>query len=117
MSNRFLGEATATLGGKTYTLRCDFNAMCEFEDATGKDALATFEAFEGFEAGKVSVKDMRAIMWSFMLHHHPEATLTEAGELLSADVDALVTVIRAASPSASEAAELGKGQAAQGPAA
>lgn len=114
MSNRFLGEATATLDGKAYTLRCDFNAMCEFEDATGKDALATFEAFE---AGKVSVKDMRAIMWSFMLHHHPEATLTEAGELLSADVDVLMNVIRAASPSASEAAELGKEKAAQIPAA
>ncbi|SNT76712.1 GTA-gp10 family protein [Paracoccus seriniphilus] len=113
MSNRFLGEATAELHGRRYTLRCDFNAMCEFEDATGKDALATFEAFE---AGKVSVKDMRAIMWSFMLHHHPDATLKEAGELLSADVDVLMKVIKAASPSRAEAAELGNAPAGPDPA-
>lgn len=108
MSNRFFGESTTEHDGKTYTLRCDFNAMCEFEDATGKDALATFEAFE---TGKVSVKDMRAIMWSFLLHHHPDATLALAGDILSQDVDVMMEVIRASSPTADEAKGLGNGKA------
>lgn len=106
MSNRFLGEATTTVDGKTYTLRCDFNAMCAFEDETGKDALETFEKFE---TGKVGVMDMRTIMWSFMQHHHPEVTMQEAGHVLSCDTDVLMKVIQAASPAPEEVQELGNG--------
>lgn len=106
MANRFLGEATIEVDGRQYTLRCDFNAMCEFEDATGEDALAVFERFE---TGKVGVKTMRAMMWAFMQHHQPEATLQDAGDLLSADANAMMTVIKAASPTAKEAEGLGNG--------
>lgn len=95
MANRFLGEATTKLDGKVYTLRCDFNAMCHFEDATGKDALATFERFEG---GAVSVRDMRHMMHAFLACHHPDATLETAGDILSADLDVLQRVVQAASP-------------------
>lgn len=107
MANRFKGEATVEADGRTYTLRCDFNAMCEFEEQTGEDALAVFEKFE---TGKVSVKAMRAMMWAFMQHHHPDATLQDAGDLLSVNVDCLRDVIKASSPAESEAAELGNGK-------
>lgn len=106
MSNRFLGEATTTVDGKVYTLRCDFNAMCAFEDETGKDALVTFEKFE---KGEVGVKDMRTIMWSFMQHHHPEVTMQEAGHVLSSDTAVLMKVIQAASPAPDEVQDLGNG--------
>jgi len=104
MANRFMGEATVQANGSTYTLRCDFNAMCSFEDQTGEDAL---EVFGKFETGKVSVKHMRAMMWAFMIKHHPESTLEEAGELLSDNVDALMDVIQASSPTDEEAGQLG----------
>ena len=104
MGNRFLGEATVVADGRTFTLRCDFNAMCEFEDQTGENALSVFQEFE---TGKVSSTHMRAMMWAFMQHHHPDATLKDAGELLSANVDSLLEVIEASSPQADEAAELG----------
>ena len=107
MSNRFLGEAKATVDGKAYTLRCDFNAMCAFEDETGKDALETFEKFE---TGKVGVKDMRAIMWAFLQHHHPDVTMQEAGHVLSAQTDVLFKVIQTASPAPDEVQDLGNGQ-------
>lgn len=95
MANRFLGEATVKMDGEEYTLRCDFNAMCFFEDATGKDALATFEAYEG---GNVSTRDMRHMMHAFLAKHHPDASLDLAGDILSSDLDALARVVQAASP-------------------
>lgn len=104
MANRFLGEATVDADGRRWTLRCDFNAMCEFEDATGKDALTVFGEFE---SGKVGAKDMRSMMWAFMQHHHPDATTKDAGNLLSNNVDAMMEVIKAASPTAQEAEGLG----------
>tara|TARA_Y100000310_G_scaffold325782_1_gene389817 strand:+ start:1882 stop:2229 length:348 start_codon:yes stop_codon:yes gene_type:complete len=108
MANRFLGEAVAELDGTRYTLRCDFNAMCHFEDETGKDALASFEAFE---TGGISARDMRSMMWAFLQHHHPEADMRLAGGILSADIEALQRVVMAASPEAQEAGEAGNGKA------
>lgn len=104
MANRFMGEATVQANGSTYTLRCDFNAMCLFEDQTGEDALTVFGQFE---TGKVSVKHMRAMMWAFMNKHQPDSTLEDAGELLSENVDALMDVIQASSPTSDEAGSLG----------
>ena len=106
MANRFLGEVAVEVDGETWTLRCDFNAMCEFEDATGKQAMATFEAFE---RGKASTKDMRAMMWSFMRRHHPDATLQDAGDLLSANSGVLNDVISATMPTQAEVGDLGNG--------
>jgi len=94
MANRFFGEATIIADGKTYTLRCDFNAMCHFEEATG-DAL---EAFDELEAGKFSVVAARQIMHSFLQEHHPDADVKLAGRLLSEDTSILQQVIKNASP-------------------
>lgn len=106
MANRFLGEAVVDVDGKKYTLRCDFNAMCDFEEISGKNALETFQNLEG---GSVSVTDMRNIAWAFLKHHHPDATRSEAGALLSSNVDSLMSVIQAASPTAEEAGDMGNG--------
>jgi len=105
MANQFLGEVTVQGGDKTYTLRCDFNAMAEFETATGKEAMT---AFARVETGKVSVLDMRAMMWSFMRRHHPEASIEEAGDLLSNNINALRDVIQATMPAKSEVRPLEK---------
>ncbi len=109
MANRFLGEVTVEAGGKTYKLRIDWNSMCEFEDATGKDAMATLQEFEG-NAGSVSAKDLRTLMWSCMLHHHPEASPRDAGDLLSENIEALTEVIKASMPTAEDVGDLGNGK-------
>ncbi|WP_304615840.1 hypothetical protein [Paracoccus sp. (in: a-proteobacteria)] len=108
MANRFLGEATTTLNDVRYTLRCDFNAMCEFEEETGRNALT---AFEQFESGGATAKDMRAMMRAFLVHHHPDATPQLAGEIMSADIDVLMRVIQAASPEPDEVQDLGNAKA------
>ena len=106
MANRFLGEATVDVDGRLYTLRCDFNAMAAFETETGENALAVFERFE---TGKVSCTHMIAMMWAFLRKHHPDTSIQDAGDILSADVDAMMSVIKAASPTAKEAEGLGNG--------
>lgn len=96
MTNSFFGEASIVgVDGKTYKLRLDFNAMCEFEDLTGKDPMVVFSEFEH---GNASVKMLRAMMWSFLRRHHPDSTLEFAGDLLSQDVSILEKVLAASVP-------------------
>ena len=38
MANSFLGETEVSADGKIWKLRCDFNAMIAFQEATGMDA-------------------------------------------------------------------------------
>lgn len=108
MANKFKGEATATVDGVTYTLRCDFNAMCAFEEATGQDAMT---AFAGFEQGAASTLTMRAMMLAFLGKYHPDATKEIAGEILSDDLDVLTRVMTAAMPDAAEVGDAGNAPA------
>ncbi len=108
MANKFFGEVEIQAGEKKYILRMDFNAMCEFEDVTGVDAMT---AFADFEQGKISVKLMRAMMYAFLKHHQPDVTLSQAGEILSENLGALEAVVAASMPTAAEAKSLGKPKA------
>ncbi|MCD9148991.1 GTA-gp10 family protein [Pseudophaeobacter flagellatus] len=112
MANRFMGETTAQADGNNWTLRCDFNAMAAFEEATGKDAMTAFEAAE---QGDVSVLDLRHLVRACLLRHHPDATLCDAGDVLSHDIGVVERLIAASMPTAGEAAELGNGQALAAP--
>jgi hypothetical protein len=105
MANKFFGEVEIESGGNKYKLRMDFNAMCEFEDVTGVNAM---DAFADFEKGKISVKNMRAMMYAFLKRHQPDITLDQAGEILSENMGALEAVVSAAMPSAKETEGLGK---------
>ncbi|WP_226628423.1 hypothetical protein [Alloyangia pacifica] len=118
MANRFLGEVDVTVEDRNWRLRFDFNAMCEFEDRTGKDAM---KAFEDVEKGKIGIRDLRMVAYVCMLHHQPDATLQEAGDLLSRDMDAVMRVLRAAAPEAADISDAerrgAEGNAAPGPGA
>ncbi|MFD2175935.1 GTA-gp10 family protein, partial [Rhodobacter lacus] len=77
MANPFKGEVDLTHGGVRYTMVLDFNALCDFEGETGKNALT---ALEGMEAGKISASDLRVLMWAGLRQRHPEMTLALAGQ-------------------------------------
>jgi len=114
MANKFLGEVTAECDGKTFTLRCDFNAMCWFEEATGENALKVFEDFEG---GGISASMMRKMMLAFLQRHHPDATIEDAGDIMSVDVDSLARLMQAATPTPEENGRVGKKKAVKAQAA
>jgi hypothetical protein len=99
MANAFFGEASAEVDGKVWTARLDFNALCEYEDATGRDAMADFQSFE---TGKVRPKVMRDIVHALLAHHHPGVTLQEAGVVMSKAPEILERTFTAAMPEADE---------------
>lgn len=107
MANRFKGEITVAHGGETYTLRCDFNAMCDFEEATGQDALAAFQAME---QGGGSIRLLRAMLHACLRRNHPEATVELAGDILSEDVEVVVRLIQASAPDQPAGAEAAGGK-------
>lgn len=110
MANRFFGEASTEVDGRMFTLRMDWNAMCELEGKTGRNALDMIGAFE---AGTASASDMRDIVWATMLRHHPDATARDAGDILSADPEVMTRIMAASMPEADEGnAKAAKGKAA-----
>lgn len=86
MANAFRGEVAAKYEGEDYTIVLDFNALCDFEGETGKNALT---ALDGMEKGEVNASDMRALMWAALRQNHPEMTLQLAGKILSENVGAI----------------------------
>ncbi|WP_118138789.1 GTA-gp10 family protein, partial [Oceanicella sp. SM1341] len=86
MANRLLGETELTVGGRTLRLVMDFNALCEFEEATGRNAVTSAGAFE---AGTLTMRELRAFMWAALRRYHPETSLQDAGDLLGSHGEAL----------------------------
>ncbi|WOI54957.1 hypothetical protein [Palleronia sp. LCG004] len=101
MANRFFGEVAIDTDDGPVTLRCDLNAMIEFEDASEMNALEAFEAIETGNGGG-DLRMLRLMVWAMMRHHHPEATVGDAGVVLSCDIEAPAKAIAAASPAADE---------------
>lgn len=106
MGNRFLGEISVEHDGTTYTARFDFNAMCDFEDMAGRNAM---EAIAEFEEGTIGFNEMRSLMLAALKQEHAEADARLAGAILSADMDVLARLIHAAFPTADPASETAPG--------
>lgn len=104
MANAVRGQASLTTGDTTYTLVLSVNAMCEIEDATGKDIL---ELVSDFQSGRVSMKSFRLLFWSALQDHHPDIDLKAAGRLITeigmaSAMDAMGAAFQRAFPDAEE---------------
>lgn len=95
MANGFKGEVSLQHEGEAYEMVLDFNALCDFEGETGKNALT---ALQGFENGDINASDMRALMWAGLRQKRPDITLREAGEILGSNVGAIEKAAAAAAP-------------------
>jgi hypothetical protein len=77
MANRERGEIAVEVGGASYTLRPDFNAVCELEQLTGQSYEAVIkQCFEGRLSG------LRACLWCLLQRHHSAQikSLADAGD-------------------------------------
>ena len=87
MANKFKGTFDITLGGKEYTLRPSFDAVCEFEDVTGVTATkARQDLVEGTQGAKI----IPAAIWAGIKGDHPISgqkvpTLRIIGETMRQD--------------------------------
>lgn len=95
MANRFKGEISLTHEGQSYTMVLDFNALCDFEEVSGRNALTDPEALN---VETMSAVELRQLMWAGLRQRHPEMTLQLAGAILSSDTDALKRASAAALP-------------------
>lgn len=91
------------------TLRFGFNAFAAFEAQT---KMPAFEAIARLEKGDLKMaSDLRALCWAAMLHHHPDASLTDAGRMMDIDPGCVHRALAIAMPEA----EAGAAQPAKKP--
>jgi len=78
MANQERGELGVTVGIKRYTLRPDFNALCELEDLVGKTFTET--ALE-MSNGRPN-SGLRSVIWCLLQDQHADEikTLKDAGD-------------------------------------
>lgn len=107
MSKPMVAEVGVEVGKKVWTLRLDMNALAEFEEATGQNALG---AIETFEQGEVSIVKLRHLIWASLKYHHPDVTLAQAGDVISQDPDALGRALASFMPKADDPG-VGEGEA------
>ncbi len=95
MANSLKGEVSLVYSGADYTMVLDFNALCDFEGETGKNALSVLDG-----GSSMTASDMRALLWAGLRQRHPEMTLSLAGEILSENIDAIGRATAVALPKA-----------------
>lgn len=94
MANKIKGEVALSHEGVDYTFVLDFNALADFEDATGQNAVKLLSG------GDLTIGQMRALIHAGLKQHHPDLTLAQAGRILQGNMGALGEVLAAAFPSA-----------------
>lgn len=93
MANKIKGEVALQHDGKAYTMVLDFNALAEFEDATGRTAA---EVLDNPSAMTISLA--RTLFWAGLQRHHPGLTVLEAGDILQSNMDKLGVAVAASAP-------------------
>lgn len=111
MANKIKGEVGLQHEGKEYILVLDFNALCEFEDVSGKPVG---DVLDSLQRGKIVARDMRALIWAGLKQRHPDVTLELAGRILSSNPAVLDQGLEAAFPAAEAGTGNGKGAKAKG---
>jgi hypothetical protein len=87
MANKIFGESRLPLAdGRELTLRFDFGALVEAEEAADK---GTEEMVRELAKGGARLKTARAMLYGALRFHHSEMTLADAGELLLTDANAV----------------------------
>ena len=80
MANRIYGESRLTLDDdRELTLRFDFGALVEAEEAAG---AGTEEMIKELASGGARLKTARAMLYGGLRYHHPELTLEDSGDIL-----------------------------------
>ncbi len=84
MSNPVKGTVTHEIDGKTITLRLGTNEWCELEEEHGKktsEILADFA--KAVDASILDMRFLRSLFRAAISAEQPEATVANAGELMS----------------------------------
>lgn len=75
MANKHRGIVEVELGGKVRNLRYTMNALAEIEDKLGV-AMADMKDI------KMTIKNVRVILWAGLIHEDKELTIEEVGDMV-----------------------------------
>ncbi len=94
------GKITLNHAGHVYAMTINYAALCTFEEETGKNGFAMLNvlAAGGLQAGLISARDLRALVYGGLKAHDDAVTLELAGEILDANPDAFVKALQASMP-------------------
>lgn len=96
--------AKVILNGQEYTLRFDYNALCSFEQVTGKSFLKFFNDLDEQGFLSMHLSDLRALLWAGLLYDNKNLKLTDVGNLLKLyDIECIEAVSVALTNAISEA--------------
>jgi len=105
MANREKGEVSLMIGGASYTLCLDINAMCRLEEMFSTPTQEVTFQDVLVHVNRNSMRHIRAVLWVAFLKHHPDFTfeqladgMTEAGGLMPFVQGALASLGLAATP-------------------
>jgi hypothetical protein len=70
-----LPDVDLILGGKTYKLCFDFNAICQAEKVAGVNLLTSV-------IGEITAQSLRGLLWASLLKDQPTITIDEVGALI-----------------------------------
>lgn len=83
------------LNGQERTIRFDYNALCSFEQATGKSFLKFVDDLENQGLLSMQLSDLRALLWAGLLHEDEKLKIADVGNLLNLDdVECIQTVVK-----------------------
>lgn len=87
-----------TFRGDELTLFYSIDAMCAYEEETGKPFSGVQEFFSEEGASRFYIRLYRALIWAGLLHHHPKMKLRDVTTILEAcqEDDALSTELATA---------------------
>ena len=71
---------TVTLGGKSWHLRYDMNAIAELEGALGREIR---DIGLRLMRGKMGAREVRALVWAGILHEFEDAGIRQVGDWLN----------------------------------
>ena len=118
-----------TVGGNELTLFYSIDAMCAYEEETGKPFSGVQEFFSEEGAERFYIRLYRALIWAGLLHHQPKTKLRDVSGILEqcqddADLSselatAVITAISGAQPKkddgAADAPEIERGNGPSAP--
>lgn len=90
MANEKRGERAVEIGGKTYTLRLDFNTVCEAEEHFSRTPFEILITAQ--QGGGIKAKEVRGFFFEAARGQHGLGTLEAAGRVIAEHPGALITL-------------------------
>lgn len=117
MANPHKGEVSFESKGAGYKLSFSANALCELEDALGKNVNEIGAIMQ--DKGKFRMSMLRTVFWAGLLDHQPGTDMETAKQILSgvAPLDAISWTMRAFSLAYGDDGEAAEGGDARPPTA